>query len=100
MEDQIITNILTKAESEDLDIRDIIGKLIASILDYCAGVTGSNRHRYYIDDQGRLYISYPSYYYAMDREITQDDIVHALDGLDGDSSIEEISQVIVNYFAI
>ena len=100
MEDQIITNILAKAEAEDLDIKDIIGKLIASILDYRAGVTGSNRHGYYIDDQGRLYISYPSGFYAMDRQVTEDSITRLARGLSGDSSTEEISEAIANSYAI
>lgn len=100
MEDQIITNILTEAESENLDIRDIIGKLITSILDYRAGTTGSNCHRYYIDDQDRLYISYPSGFYAMDRQVTEGDIVRLLRGLSGDSSAEEIGEAIANSFAV
>ena len=95
-----ITNILTKAEAEDLDIRDTIGKLIASILDYRAGVTGSNRHRYYIDDQDRLWISYPHGYYAMDRQVTEDSITRLLRGLSGDSSVEEISEAIANSYAV
>ena len=98
--DQIITNILAKAESEDLDIRDIIGKLIAIILDYRAGIIGNNRHRYYIDDQGRLYISYPHGYYAMDRQVTEDSITRLARGLSGDSSVEEISEAIANSYAI
>lgn len=94
--DQAITAVLSK----DLKLKRKIGRIIATTLDDHDGTAGDDSHGYYIDNQNRLYISYPSYYYAMDREITQDDIVHALDGLDGDSSIEEISQVIVNYFAI
>ena len=100
MEDQIITNILAKAESEDLDIMDIIGKLIASILDYRAGVTGSNRHGYYIDNQNRLWISYPSGFYAMDRQVTEDSMMRLLRGLSGDSSVEEISEAIANSYAV
>ena len=95
MEDQIITNILTKAEAEDLDIRDTIGKLIASILDDRTG----DHHGYYIDDQGRLYISYPHGYYAMDRQVTEGDIARLARGLSGYSSTEEISEAIANSYA-
>lgn len=97
MEDQIITGIL--AEAENLDIKNIIGKLIASILDYRAGVTGSNCHRYYIDDQDRLYISYPSGFYAMDRQVTEASITRLARGLSGYSSVEEITEAIANSYA-
>lgn len=98
MEDQIITGVL--AEAENLDIKNIIGKLIASILDYRAGVTGSNCHRYYIDDQDRLYISYPHGYYAMDRQVTEDSITRLARGLSGYSSVEEITEAIANSYAV
>lgn len=94
--DQAIPAVL----SNDLKLKRKIGRIITTTLDNHDGIADDDRHGYYIDDQNRLYISHPSSYYAMDRQITQDDIVHALDGLDGDSSIEEISQAIVNYFAI
>ena len=97
MEDQIITDIL--AETEYLDIRDVIGKLIARILDYRAGITGGDRHRYYIDDQGGLYISYPHGYYAMDRQVTDHSITLLSRGLSGYSSTEEISEAIANSYA-
>ena len=100
MEEQIITRILIEAEAKDLDTRDIIGKLIARILDYRAGTTGSNCHRYYIDDQGRLFISYPSGFYAMDRQVTEDGMMRLLRGLSGDSSAEEISESIANSYAV
>ena len=91
-----ITNILTK----DLKLKRKIGRIIATTLDNHDGITDDDSHGYYIDNQSRLWISYPSSYCAMDRQVTQDDIVHALDGLDGDSSVEAISQAIVSYFAI
>lgn len=93
---QAITSVLAK----DLKLKRKIGRIIATTLDNNDGTAGDDGHGYYIDNQNRLYISYPSSYYAMDREITQEDIVHALDGLDGDSSVEAISQAIVSYFAI
>lgn len=94
--DQAITSVLKK----DLKLKRKIGRIIATTLDNHDGITDDDRHGYYIDNQNRLYISYPSYYYAMDRQVTQGDIIRALDGLNGDSSVEEISQAIVNYFAI
>ena len=94
--DKAITSVLTK----DIKLKRKIGRIIATTLDSHDGITDDDKHDYYIDNQNRLYISYPSIYYAMDREITQEDVVHALDGLSGDSSVEEISQAIVNYFAI
>lgn len=94
--DKAITSVLSK----DIKLKRKIGRIIATTLDNGAGITDDDRHGYYIDNQNRLYISYPSYYYAMDRQVTQGDIIRALDGLNGDSSVEDISQAIVNYFAI
>lgn len=94
--DQAIISVLTK----DLKLKRKIGKIISTTLDDHDGTAGDDGHGYYIDDQSRLYLTYPSSYYAMDRQVTQDDIVRALDGLDGDSSVEAISQAIVSYFAI
>lgn len=94
--DQAITSVLSK----DIKLKRKIGRIIAATLDNHDGITDDDGHGYYIDNQNRLYISYPSSYYAMDRQVTQGDIVHALDGLDSDSSVEAISQAIVNYFAI
>ena len=91
-----ITSVLAK----DLKLKRKIGRIIATTLDNNDGITDDDGHGYYIDDQNRLWLSYPSSYYAMDRQVTQDDIVHALNGLDGDSSVEAISKAIVNYFAI
>ena len=93
---QAITSVLTK----DLKLKRKIGRIIATTLDNSAGITDDDRHGYYIDNQNRLWISYPSYYYAMDRQVTQGDIIRALDGLSGDSSVEAISKAIVDYFAI
>lgn len=92
---QAITAVLTK----DRKLKRKIGRIITTTLDNHDGITDDG-HGYYIDDQNRLWISYPSSYCAMDREITQEDIIHALDGLSGDSSVEEISRAIVDYFAI
>ena len=86
--------------AKDLKLKRKIGRIISTTLDNHDGTAGDDGHGYYIDDQNRLWISYPSSYYAMDRQVTQDDIVHALDGLDGDSSVEAISKAIVSYFAI
>lgn len=94
--DQAIISVLAK----DLKLKRKIGRIIATTLDNHAGITDDDCHGYYIDNQNRLFISYPSNYYAMDRQVTQNDIVYALEGLDGDSSVEAISQAIVNYFAI
>lgn len=94
--DQAITSVLKK----DIKLKNKIGRIIATTLDDHDGITDDDGHGYYIDDQNRLYLTYPSSYYAMDRQVTQGDIVHALDGLDGGSSVEAISQAIVNYFAI
>lgn len=94
--DQAIPRMLAK----DLKLKRKIGRIIATTLDDHDGITDDDGHGYYIDDQSRLYLTYPSSYYAMDRQVTQGDIIHALDGLSGDSSVEEISQAIVSYFAI
>lgn len=94
--DQAIISALKK----DIKLKHKIGKIISATLGNYAGITDDDCHGYYIDKQNRLWISYPSHYYAMDRQVTQGDIMRALDGLSGDSSIEEISQAIVNYFAI
>lgn len=94
--DQAIVNVLAK----DRKLKRKIGRIITTTLDNHDGITDDDRHGYYIDDQSRLFISYPSSYCAMDRHITQGDIVRALDGLNGDSSVEEISRAIVDYFAI
>ena len=94
--DQAIISVLTK----DLKLKRKIGKIISTTLDDHDGITNDDKHGYYIDDQSRLYLTYPSSYCAMDRQVTQGDIVRALDGLDGDSSVEAISQAIVSYFAI
>ena len=94
--DQAITNVLTK----DIKLKNKIGKIISTTLDNHDGITDDDKHGYYIDNQNRLWISYPSSYYAIDRQVTQGDIVRALDGLSGDSSVEEISRAIVDYFAI
>lgn len=94
--DQAITSVLKK----DIKLKRKIGRIIATTLDNHDGITDDDRHGYYIDNQNRLYISYPSYYYAMDRQVTQGDIIRALDGLNGDSSVEVISRAIVDYFAI
>lgn len=94
--DQAIISVLTK----DLKLKRKIGKIISTTLDDHDGITNDDSHGYYIDDQSRLYLTYPSSYCAMDRQVTQGDIVRALDGLDGDSSVEAISQAIVSYFAI
>ena len=91
-----ITSVLTK----DLKLKHKIGKIIATTLDNHDGTTDEDSHGYYIDNQNRLWISYPSSYYAIDRQVTQDDIIRALDGLSGDSSVEEINRAIVDYFAI
>lgn len=91
-----ITSVLAK----DIKLKRKIGRIIATTLDNHDGTAGDDCHGYYIDNQNRLWISYPSSYYAMDRQVTQDDIAHALDGLGGDSSVEAISQAIVSYFAI
>ena len=91
-----ITNVLTK----DLKLKRKIGRIISTTLDDHDGITDDDSHGYYIDDQSRLYLTYPSSYCAMDRQVTQGDIVHALNGLNGDSSVEAISQAIVSYFAI
>ena len=91
-----ITNVLAK----DIKLKRKIGKIISTTLDNHDGITDDDGHGYYIDDQSRLYLTYPSSYCAMDRQVTQGDIVQALDGLDGDSSVEAISKAIVNYFAI
>lgn len=93
---QTITSVLSK----DLKLKHKIGRIISTALNNSAGITDDDCHGYYIDSQNRLWISFPSSYYAMDRQVTQADIVHALEGLDGDSSVEEIAQAIVNYFAI
>ena len=93
---QAITSVLTK----DLKLKHKIGKIITTTLDNSAGITDDDRHGYYIDNQNRLWISYPSYYYAMDRQVTQGDIIRALNGLSGDSSVEEISEAIANSYAI
>ena len=94
--DKAITSVLKK----DLKLKHKIGRIIATTLDNSAGITDDDKHDYYIDNQNRLWISYPSYYYAMDRQVTQGDIIRALDGLNGDSSVEAISKAITNYFAI
>lgn len=94
--DQAIISVLKK----DIKLKNKIGRIISTTLDNHAGITDDDSHGYYIDNENRLYISYPSSYYAMDRQVTQDDIVHALDGLNGDSSVEAISKAIVSYFAI
>lgn len=94
--DQAIISVLKK----DIKLKRKIGRIISTTLDDSAGITDDDRHGYYIDKQNRLFISYPSGYYAMDRQVTQGDIIRALDGLSGDSSVEEISQAIVSYFAI
>ena len=94
--DQAIISVLTK----DLKLKRKIGKIISTTLDDHDGITDDDSHGYYIDDQSRLYLTYPSSYCAMDRQVTQGDIVHALNGLNGDSSVEAISQAIVSYFAI
>lgn len=94
--DQAIPRVLAK----DIKLKRKIGRIIATTLDNHDGITDDDRHGYYIDKQSRLYLTYPSSYYAMDRQVTQDDIVHALDGLNGDSSVEVISKAIVDYFAI
>lgn len=94
--DQSITAVLTK----DLKLKRKIGRIIATTLDNSAGITDDDGHGYYIDNQNRLWISYPSYYYAMDRQVTEGDIIRALEGLSGDSSVEVISKAITNYFAI
>ena len=91
-----ITSVLAK----DLKLKRKIGRIIATTLDDHDGTAGDDGHGYYIDDQSRLYLTYPSSYYAMDRQVTQGDIIHALDGLSGDSSVEAISKAIVSYFAI
>ena len=91
-----ITSVLAK----DLKLKRKIGRIIATTLDDHDGTAGDDGHGYYIDDQSRLYLTYPSSYYAMDRQVTQGDIVRALDGLSGDSSVEEIGRAIVDYFAI
>ena len=93
---QAITSVLTK----DLKLKRKIGRIIATTLDNSAGITDDDGHGYYIDNQNRLWISYPSNYYAIDRQVTQGDIIRALDGLSGDSSVEAISKAIVSYFAI
>lgn len=93
---QAITSTLKK----DLKLKRKIGRIIATTLNNHDGTAGDDGHGYYIDNHNRLWISYPSSYYAMDRQVTQGDIVHALDGLDGDSSVEAISKAIVSYFAI
>ena len=93
---QAITSIL----NEDLELKHKIGRIISTTLDNSAGTTDDDCHGYYIDSQNRLFITYPSSYYAIDRQVTQDDIIRALEGLSGDSSAEEISEAIVNYFAI
>lgn len=95
-----MNQVVTSALKKDIKLKRKIGRIIATTLDNHDGTAGDDGHGYYIDDQNRLYISYPSSYYAMDRQVTQDDIVHALNGLDGDSSVEAISQAIVDYFAI
>lgn len=91
---------IISALKKDIKLKHKIGKIISATLDNSAGITDDDRHGYYIDNQSRLYISYPSYYYAMDRQVTQGDIVRSLEGLSGDSSAEEISDAIANYFAI
>ena len=91
-----ITSVLAK----DLKLKRKIGRIISTTLDNHDGTAGDDGHGYYIDDQHRLWLSYPSSYYAMDRQVTEGDIVRALDGLDGDSSVEAISKAIVSYFAI
>ena len=93
---QATTSVLKK----DLKLKRKIGRIISTTLDNHDGITDDDKHGYYIDNENKLYLTYPSSYYAMDRQVTQDDIVHALDGLDGGSSVEAISQAIVNYFAI
>lgn len=91
-----ITSVLAK----DLKLKRKIGRIISTTLDNHDGTAGDDGHGYYIDNQSRLYLTYPSSYYAMDRQVTEGDIVRALDGLDGDSSVEAISKAIVSYFAI
>lgn len=91
-----ITSVLAK----DLKLKNKIGRIIATTLDNHDGITDDDRHGYYIDNQNRLYISYPSSYYAIDRQVTQGDVIRALDGLNGDSSVEVISRAISDYFAI
>lgn len=91
---------ITSALKKDIKLKNKIGRIIATTLDNSAGITDDDRHGYYIDNQNRLWISYPSSYYAMDRQVTQGDIIRALDGLNGDSSVEVISKAITNYFAI
>jgi len=93
---QAITNVIKK----DLKLKHKIGRIISTTLDNHDGITDDDCHGYYIDSQNRLYLTYPSSYYAVDRQVTQDDIIRALDGLNGDSSVEVISQAIVDYFAI
>ena len=97
---QVMDKAITSALKKDLKLKNKIGRIIATTLDNHDGITDDDKHDYYIDNQNRLWISYPSSYYAMDRQVTQEDIVHALDGLNGDSSVEVISKAIVNYFAI
>lgn len=96
--DQVITNILNEdlVDIDNLDIKQTVGKIIVVVLDDRTG----DRHGYYIDDQHRLWISYPSGYYAMDRQVTEDSIMRLLRGLSGDSSVEEISEAIANSYAV
>lgn len=94
--DKAIISTLKK----DLKLKRKIGRIIATTLDNHDGITDDDSHGYYIDNQNRLYLTYPSNYYAIDRQVTQGDIIRALDGLNGDSSVEVISQAIVDYFAI
>ena len=96
--DQVITNILNKdlVDIDNLDIKQTVGKIIVAVLDDRTG----DHHGYYIDDQDRLYISYPPGYYAMDRQVTEDSIMRLLRGLSGDSSVEEINRAIANSYAI
>lgn len=91
---------IISALKKDIKLKHKIGKIIATTLDNHDGTTDDDCHGYYIDSQNRLFITYPSNYYAIDRQVTQDDVIRALDGLNGDSSVEEISQAIVDYFAI
>lgn len=90
---------LASAAREGLEQARKCGRVIAASLNRVYKCSEGDGHGYYIHNY-RLYITYPSYFYAMDREVTAEDVTEALDGLTPDASTNTIDQAIASYFGI
>lgn len=75
------------------------GRVICNALNGAYGCSDSDQHTYYVHNH-KLYISYPSEFYAMDRLVEDTEVAEALRGVTPADSTDTISKALVTAFGI